>query len=194
MLIHVLSHTFLWGLSQQFSSSSSSARRGKLLTWDIYFLTVFYFQTVTADIVVLGAGTLGSTEILLRSQRQHNLRLSPQLGKGFSGNGDQLGISYNADNTANSFGVRTKFNPKKTKPPGPTITSMIDFRNTQPGTGPWNRGFVMQDGTPAVSMVTALKAMLCLSPIIGIDPDHSDDWEQLANKILVIFHFFPYCI
>ncbi|MDE2276965.1 MAG: GMC family oxidoreductase N-terminal domain-containing protein, partial [Burkholderiales bacterium] len=39
--------------------------------------------------VVLAAGTLGSTEILLRS-RAHGLVLSPQLGEGFSTNGDSL--------------------------------------------------------------------------------------------------------
>lgn len=42
---------------------------------------------VTADIVVLGAGALGSTEILLRSNKC-GLATSNQLGKHFSGNGD----------------------------------------------------------------------------------------------------------
>ena len=50
--------------------------------------------TVVADIVVLAAGSLGSTEILLRS-REHGLSLSTELGKRFSGNGDVLGFGYN---------------------------------------------------------------------------------------------------
>lgn len=46
---------------------------------------------VSADIVILGAGTLGTTEILLRS-KQKGLSLSDMVGKHFSGNGDQLGL------------------------------------------------------------------------------------------------------
>lgn len=37
----------------------------------------------------LGAGALGTTEILLRS-KEHGLRLSPALGRNMSGNGDLL--------------------------------------------------------------------------------------------------------
>ena len=49
---------------------------------------------VSADVVVVGAGTLGSTEILLRSA-QHGLALSNQLGERFTGNGDVLAFGYN---------------------------------------------------------------------------------------------------
>jgi cholesterol oxidase len=54
---------------------------------------------VAADIVILAAGTLGSTEILLRS-RDQGLPLSPALGSRFSGNGDTIGFVYNADDAA----------------------------------------------------------------------------------------------
>lgn len=57
----------------------------------------------TADIVVLAAGTLGSTEILLRS-RHAGLPLSPVLGSRFSGNGDMVGFSYNSEETMNAVG------------------------------------------------------------------------------------------
>lgn len=52
-------------------------------------------SSVLADVVVLGAGSLGSTEILLRS-REHGLPLSDRLGASFSGNGDVLGLAYDA--------------------------------------------------------------------------------------------------
>jgi cholesterol oxidase len=51
---------------------------------------------IAAELVVLGAGTLGSTEILLRSQAK-GLALSPKLGTRFSGNGDVLAFGYNAN-------------------------------------------------------------------------------------------------
>ena len=60
--------------------------------------------TLRADIVILAAGTLGSTEILLRS-REYGLALSPALGSRFSGNGDTLGFAYNADLAINGIGL-----------------------------------------------------------------------------------------
>ncbi len=52
--------------------------------------------SVLADVVVLAAGTLGSTEILLRS-RDLGLPVSDRLGHGFSGNGDVLAFAYDTD-------------------------------------------------------------------------------------------------
>src|SRR5581483_10521030 len=60
--------------------------------------------TVTADIVVLSAGTLGSTEILLRS-RERGLAVSDRLGKGFSANGDIIAFGYGAKLPVNAIGV-----------------------------------------------------------------------------------------
>ena len=45
---------------------------------------------ISADIVILAAGTLGSSEILFRS-RENGLALSDALGSTFSGNGDVIG-------------------------------------------------------------------------------------------------------
>ena len=56
---------------------------------------------VSADMVILGAGALGSTEILLRSQGA-GLPLS-SWGT-FTGNGDVLGFSYNADEEIDGVG------------------------------------------------------------------------------------------
>jgi cholesterol oxidase len=59
---------------------------------------------VSADIVVLAAGTLGSTEILLRS-REAGLALSDRLGHGFSGNGDIIAFGYGGRARVNAIGV-----------------------------------------------------------------------------------------
>jgi cholesterol oxidase len=58
--------------------------------------------TITADVVVLSAGALGSTEILLRS-RDH-INLSDALGTRFTGNGDVLGFSYNGEELIDGMG------------------------------------------------------------------------------------------
>jgi cholesterol oxidase len=60
--------------------------------------------TVAADMVVLAAGTLGSTEILLRS-REHGLVLSDRLGARFSANGDIIAFGYGAKVPVNAIGV-----------------------------------------------------------------------------------------
>ena len=83
-------------------------------------------QFVTADIVVLGAGTLGSTELLLRS-RAKGLAVSGELGKHFTGNGDVLGFAYNGKGEIDGIGFGA--HPADAmKPVGPCITGVIDLR------------------------------------------------------------------
>ncbi len=57
-----------------------------------------------ADIVVLSAGTLGSTEILLRS-KSNGLHCSDALGQRFSANGDVIAFGYGATKPINCIGV-----------------------------------------------------------------------------------------
>ncbi|KAG0038392.1 hypothetical protein BGZ82_000350 [Podila clonocystis] len=85
---------------------------------------------VTADIVVLGAGALGSTEILLRSNRS-GLPTSNQLGKHFSGNGDFLAFSYNGDTLVNGVSMGDEDPKKFEHGVGPVITGLIDYRDTE---------------------------------------------------------------
>ncbi len=59
---------------------------------------------VRASIVVLSAGTLGSTEILLRS-RDKGLALSDRLGERFSANGDIVAFGYGSKLSINAIGV-----------------------------------------------------------------------------------------
>lgn len=59
---------------------------------------------IRASVVVLGAGTLGSTEILLRS-REHGLLLSDRLGQRFSANGDIIAFGYGAKIPVDAVGI-----------------------------------------------------------------------------------------
>jgi cholesterol oxidase len=78
---------------------------------------------VRARHVVLAAGTLGSTEILLRS-RSDQLVLSSQLGSKFSCNGDNLSALYDLpeDTRANA----DEEQPLSGRGVGPTITSTLE--------------------------------------------------------------------
>jgi len=80
-------------------------------------------RSVTARLVVLAAGTLGSTGILLRS-REQGLSLSDRLGHGFSTNGDIIAFGYGADEPVNAIGVG---HPAKVDvdPVGPTVAGQI---------------------------------------------------------------------
>ena len=89
-------------------------------------------RTVHAGAVVLAAGTLGSTRLLL-ANRAALPRLSPRLGTGFSSNGDLLFFVRGADRT---------LDPSN----GPTITmsARVDARHSPSG-----RPFFLQDaGAP----------------------------------------------
>lgn len=59
---------------------------------------------VEAKTVVLSAGTLGSTEILLRS-REQGLALSDTLGERFSANGDIIAFALGGETRVNGIGV-----------------------------------------------------------------------------------------
>ncbi|HTN83650.1 MAG TPA: alpha/beta fold hydrolase [Sorangium sp.] len=82
---------------------------------------------VTAKIVILSAGALGSTEILLRS-RELGLPMSDMIGEGFSGNGDMLGFGYNCKPTLDGLGFGHRA-AGTMAPVGPCITGVIDMRN-----------------------------------------------------------------
>lgn len=120
---------------------------------------------VTADVVVLGAGSLGSTEILLRS-REKGLNISDMIGKHFTGNGDVLGFGYNADVAINTIGFGPH-NPGEIPPVGPCITSVIDLRN-QPVL---EDGMIIEDGNvpgPLAHVVT--DSMIALSKLFVHEP------------------------
>ena len=82
---------------------------------------------IRARKVVLAAGTLGSSEILLRS-RDLGLQMSDMLGKRCSTNGDMLVVDYATDAAVNT--VADEIIKPSDRKVGPTITGVIDLRAT----------------------------------------------------------------
>ena len=82
--------------------------------------------TIRAGAVFLAAGTLGSTEILLRSDKRRALSLSPKLGERFSGNGDAIAFSYNSIERVDGIGYGRVVPDDAAV--GPTIAGMLDER------------------------------------------------------------------
>lgn len=118
---------------------------------------------VTADIVILAAGTLGSTAILLRS-RDAGLPVSAQLGQHFTGNGDVLAFAFNTDEPINGIG----WGPHKCgeiPPVGPTICGLIDHRDTPDV----RDGFVIEEGSLAGAVGIGMMGVLGIAaPAEGV--------------------------
>jgi cholesterol oxidase len=94
---------------------------------------------LTADRLVLSAGTLGTPFLLLRN-REHFPNLSLALGTHFSGNGDLLTFATNARRIVNGHRVPWLIDPSF----GPVITSTLRVDDTvDGGDGP---GYYIQDG------------------------------------------------
>lgn len=84
-------------------------------------------QIVEAALVILAAGTLGSTEILLRS-RERGLAVSDRLGRRFSANGDIIAFGYGAKTPVNSVGVG--YPPRIADMEiGAAVTGQLEFRD-----------------------------------------------------------------
>jgi cholesterol oxidase len=115
---------------------------------------------------MLGAGTLGSTEILLRSKAQ-GLPLSDMVGERFSGNGDVLGFSYNGDQEVNGIGFGHR-KPGVIPPVGPCITGVIDIRNQPVLTD----GMIVEEGSiPGALAGLMPAALLAAAAETGTDTD-----------------------
>lgn len=128
-------------------------------------------RSVTAEVVVLGAGALGSTEILLRS-RERGLPLSDRLGQRFSGNGDVLAWSY--DNAGpdpqpgqdwppvHGIGAGSHaLTPEQM--PGPCITGVIDLR----GAADPRHGLVIEEGVVPGALASMMAPALFFADALG---------------------------
>jgi len=109
-----------------------TVRKGTDGQWQVFAHAVGSDRSVTeavieAPVVVLAAGTLGSTEILLRS-REAGLPLSDRIGQRFSANGDIIAFGYGAKTTVNGVGVG--YPPKvEGLEIGASVSGQLEFRD-----------------------------------------------------------------
>jgi cholesterol oxidase len=89
--------------------------------------------TMDAREIILAAGSLNSTEILLRSE-MHGLKVSPALGTKFNGNGDFFGLAYNGDYETDVLGYRFQQTPAAadSHSPGPNIVGLVRYNGGLP--------------------------------------------------------------
>lgn len=96
-------------------------------------------HTITCDRLILGAGTLGTTYLLLRNRAAFP-GMSRTLGTRFSGNGDLLASLVNARDPAAPDGRRRIDGSR-----GPVITSAIRVGDALDGDGSAGRGYYIED-------------------------------------------------
>ncbi|QDK47560.1 GMC family oxidoreductase [Bdellovibrio sp. ZAP7] len=99
-------------------------------------------KSVLANQVIVSAGTMGSTKLLLNSQAR-GLSLSEKLGRRFSGNGDVLGLSFNTAFRTNAIGFSSASRIRVDMKPGAVIYSIADYRNKK---NLFDR-FIIEEGT-----------------------------------------------
>jgi cholesterol oxidase len=143
---------------------------------------------VSADVVVLGAGSLGSTEILIRS-REAGLPLSDALGHRFTGNGDVLAFAYDCNPVINGIGFGDHA-VGELPPVGPCIAGIIDLRE-QPVL---EEGMVIEDGAIPGGLSSVLARVFELgAAAVGKETDHHF-WHFFRERAHELESFFegPY--
>lgn len=110
--------------------------------------------TLSADQVILSAGTLGTVEILLRS-RDLGLPLSDRLGQRFSANGDIIAFGYGASVPVNGIGVGhpAKFDMQPAV--GASVSGQIEIRDA----ARLDHEICIQEGAVPSSLASALPVM-----------------------------------
>ncbi|WP_020406400.1 alpha/beta fold hydrolase [Hahella ganghwensis] len=151
---------------------------------------LFHRETfyITANRVILAAGTLGSTEILQRSQKAGLVSLSKTLGKHFSTNGDGLAFSFGREHEVNGIGSPDYANNQQT---GPTINGILQVWSN-PDTLP----LTLEDGAIPNSLSKIFGEILVTSAQLhrlgttkkpAYFQQHTDA-DQLANSTSSIKH------
>ncbi len=137
------------------------------------------FLTIRANVVILAAGTLGSTELLLRSAAQ-GLRMSPRVGQRFSGNGDMIGFAYNCDREINGVGYGYDVPPGGGS--GPCSNGVIRFQNADDPNDECalEEGVIPRAMSPFLPMLFAVGAQ-----VTGTDTDAglADKLKELGREL-----------
>ncbi|ORY10462.1 hypothetical protein BCR34DRAFT_348379 [Clohesyomyces aquaticus] len=145
-----------------------------------YSKDTFYDQLMwirAKELCFLGAGALGTTEILLRSKAR-GLTMSPLVGQKISGNGDLLCFAYNTNETINGVGNEK---PSVAGPCGPTITSIIDNRGSEAVPNIRN-GYVIEEGAVPEALAPMIQTMIEVQPN-QVYPKHYSRIKCLLNRI-----------
>ena len=132
---------------------------------------------VSAGLVILAAGVVGSAEILLRS-KYAGLMCSDRIGEQISGNGDLLGFAVAGPDAVNGVGANDRATDSAS-PPGPCITLAVDRRPRLP----LSSAHMLQNGVipgPLARFIPALIGALGQAS----SGNHARPWERVRAAIV----------
>jgi cholesterol oxidase len=136
-------------------------------------------EKLVARAVIVGAGVMGSTGILLRS-RELGLPISDELGGRVSGNGDGLAFAYNCDATLDSVGRGAAADSER--PTGATVLGIIDHRRV----ANVEEGIIIEEGAFPSAMTSLLHGLVCgIAGYSGAETQHGfAHWfhERIAEE------------
>ncbi len=136
-------------------------------------------RSVRAKNVVLGAGSMGSTEILFRSQGP-GLGLSKRLGDRFSANADILGMSYNGARRTDVIGYGTTIQGEREGwPVGNTICSFGDYRLS----GNMEERFLLLEGAIPTAVAPFVARALGAYAMLDFTAFDGDQRERIMRDI-----------
>lgn len=131
------------------------------------------------EFVFLGAGTFGTTEILLRSEAR-GLKLSSELGTNMSGNGDVLAFAHNSDKVVNGIGTENSAYLAHS-PVGPTINGIIDMRDEEVAPNVFD-GYVIEEGAIPSALAKVVEKMFAATPDCK-SPQHESAHNHVDHGI-----------
>ena len=134
-------------------------------------------RSVMAHKVVIAAGTLGSTEIMMRS-RERGLKVSAALGQRFCTNADAIAMGYNNDILINGVGTGRQERRKAPKV-GPGVSGMIDLRQGRD----LEQQLVIVEAAIQSAMAPLLPMLFAAGGAIGEDMDSGlrDKIDEIAR-------------
>ncbi len=135
--------------------------------------------TLDARNIILAAGSINSTEILMRSE-MHGLPVSPVLGTRFGGNGDFFGLAYNGDFATNVLGFGTDTSSSRaSRAPGPTIVGLLRYETANPA-----HRFTIEDLSFPSAYVGAARAAFPFFQREDTDTgDEAAERQRIANDL-----------
>jgi len=145
-------------------------------------------DTLTARrVVVVSAGALGSTGIMLRSEAD-GLPLPGTLGTRFSGNGDFIAFAYNSEHRTDALGwgaypesdrarrIQPAPQPAPTLFPGPSIVARIKYHTDRP----LAERMTFEDLSLPLMYIDAARATF--AAFIGKDTDSDDFFDEVRES------------
>ena len=143
--------------------------------------------SIRAHMVFLSAGTLGSTEILLRSRDRFGLPLSRRLGHKFSGNGDAIAFGYNCPETVDGIGYATRMPAAPSV--GPTIAAVMVEEEPKSDAPKKESAILIQEGAIPGSLglilrfLAPLMARLSEFPMGRMGGTRQQIWREIDSMI-----------